>query len=164
MNRNQKIGIGCGVLGCLGLIVVVIGVIGFLFWRSQQRGSDFRERPNRNFNFNTNSNSNSNDNSNSGSNDNSESSNSPEASSSTSSYSDDDKHKLYQAAATAADGELLQKVSKRLGLLRPSGMPTDEYSKFVENHVNWVLENQDFILSINTPEKARAYVDAHLDD
>jgi len=158
MNRNQKIGIGCGVLGCLGLIVVVICVAAFVFWRSQQRGSESREeRASRNFNFNSSSNSNAN----SSSNDNSNSSNSSDDQSS--SYSDDDKHKLFQAASMTGDADLTQKVYKRIGLFRADGVPEEGYQDFIREHANWALANRDFIISVSTPEKARAYVDAHLE-
>ena len=61
MNRNQKIALGCGGAGCLGLIVVVIAgcVFYFLYYNQNRRYS----ASNYNFNINSNSNSNSNDNS-----------------------------------------------------------------------------------------------------
>ncbi len=95
MNRNQKIALGCGGAGCLGLIVVAIagGLIYFFLIAHL-----FAHMHNYNSNVSTNRNSNSNDNSdfttNRNANDNSSNSNS----SSSSSMSDDDKHKLYQAA------------------------------------------------------------------
>jgi hypothetical protein len=59
MTRNQKIALGCGGGGCLGLIVVAIagGLIYYLVSRAPARSY------NRNFNVSTNRNSNSNDNS-----------------------------------------------------------------------------------------------------
>lgn len=159
MTKNQKIAAGCGGLGCLGLIVLcVAGGVGYYFYYAQRT-------PERSYTFNTNANSNSNSNSNGSGNRNSnENSNSSENSSSTSSssYSDDDKHKLFQAASMSGDADLVQKVVKKLGLFTASGVPKDEYPEFIKDHVTWGLSNAAFIASLDTREKARAYVDAHL--
>jgi hypothetical protein len=165
MNRNQKIALGCGGAGCLGLIVVAIAgcLIYFLAYRSP--------RSNRNYNYNasTNRNSDSNDNSdfssnsnNSNDNDNSTSSNSSTSSStSASSMSDDDKHRLYQAAAQTGDQELMRRVSVKIGLMDEDYTPGANYQSFLSEHVEWIMRNTDFVGSINSPEKARAYVNEH---
>ena len=75
MNRNQKIALGCGGAGCLGLIVVAIaGGLIYYFMRSAATNRNY------NFNVSTNRNSNLNDNSdfttNRNANDNSSNSNS----------------------------------------------------------------------------------------
>ncbi len=57
MNRNQKIALGCGGAGCLGLIVVVIAGWVIYFFLSAIV-------PTRNYNIYTNRNSNINDNAN----------------------------------------------------------------------------------------------------
>jgi len=156
MNRNQKIALGCGGAGCLGLIVAAIaGGLIYYFMRSSPY---YR---NSNYNVSTNRNSNSNDNSdfttNRNSNDNDNSSNTN--SSSTSSISDDDKHKLYQAAVMTGDQELVRRVTVKLGLTNEDFTPSgDEYEKFLAEHVGWVIRNGSFIQSINTAEKARTYV------
>ena len=150
MTRNQKIALGCGGAGCLGLIVVAIaGTLIYFFALPQP---SYR-RADRNFNVNYNSNSNSNDDSNS--NDNS-------SVSTVSSLSDDDKHKLYQAGAMSGDSELAQRVNVKLGLLNEDSTPTDEFPIFLGAHVTWSFKNTDFIQSINTTEKAKAYVEEHL--
>jgi hypothetical protein len=111
MNRNQKIALGCGGAGCLGLIVLTIAgcVIYFVFYNQSRRYS----AGNYNFNVNTNSNSNSNDNSDVPSNVNA---NSNSSSSSASAMSDDDKHKLYYAAGMTGEAEVVRRVSVKLGL------------------------------------------------
>ena len=60
MNKNQKIALGCGGAGCLGLIVVAIAG-GLIYYFMNRAAHNY----NRNYNFNvsTNRNSNSNDNS-----------------------------------------------------------------------------------------------------
>ena len=153
MNRNQKIALGCGGAGCLGLIVVAIaGVLVYFF--------AYRAAPYRDYNFNTstNRNSNTNDNSNITSNTNGNDNTNDNSTSSTSSMADDDKHKLYQAAVMTGDAELVRRVSVKLGLMDSDYTPGDNYASFVSEHVTWVYSNTDFIQSINTPEKAREYV------
>jgi cytoskeletal protein RodZ len=161
MNRNQKIALGCGGAGCLGLIVVVIAglVIYFLAYSSPSRNR------NRNFNVSTNRNSNTNDNSDLPSNANDNSSNSSDSSSaSASSLSEDDKHKLYQAAGMTGDAATVRDVSIKIGLIGDDNMPRENYQSFIYDHIDWAQRNTDFIQSINTAEKARAYLDANLPD
>ena len=162
MNRNQKIALGCGGAGCLGLIVVAIagGLIYYFMSRTPVRSRDY------NYNVSTNRNTNTNDNSdfttNRNDNDNTNSSNSNSSSStSSSSLSDDDKHKLYQAAAMTGEAEVVRRVSVKLELVDDDFTPRGDYQAFVAEHVNWVMRNTDFIQSINTPQKARAYVNEH---
>ena len=163
MNRNQKIALGCGGAGCLGLIVVAIaGTLIYLFALPAAKSRSY------NFNVSTNSNSNSNTNSNDNSdvpsniNANSNSSNSNSSSSTdVSSMSDDDKHKLYYAAGLTGEGEVVRRVSVKLGLTDDDFTPRANYEKFVREHIGWVLRNADFVREINTPEKARAYVNEH---
>jgi hypothetical protein len=161
MNRNQKIALGCGGAGCLGLIVVVIAgcVFYFVYYNQSRRYS----ASNYNFNSNTNSNSNSND-----SNDNSDfnsnaNANSNSSSSSTSSFSDDDKHKLYQAAGMTGDAEVIRRVSVKIGLMDEDYTPGANYEQFVRDHIGWAIRNTDFIQTVNTAEKARAYINEHLE-
>ena len=150
MTRNQKIALGCGGAGCLGLIVVAIAV-GLIFFFSASRSYS----TNRNYNYNVNTNGNDNLNSN----DNSNTSTSPSTSTSASSLSEDDQHKLYQAAMMTADEELLRRVEVKLGLMNDDYTHGDKYEQFVTDHAGWVIRNLSFIRSISTPEKARAYVD-----
>jgi hypothetical protein len=156
MTKNQKIAAGCGAVGCLGLIVIIVAgcVVYFSYYRSRPSSANY------NYNYNSNSNSNSNRNQNSGS----SNSSAPPSTSSSSSMSNDDRHKLFQAAGITKDSELIQKVMKKIGLMDASGVPTDEYGQFVKDHISWAVNNVSFINSVNTPESARAYVDAHLKD
>src|SRR5713101_8155217 len=157
MDRNQKIAIGCGAAGCLGLLAIVVVCVVLVmtgYISMPGRGS----RANENFNANTNSNSNSNSNSNANENTNSNSS------SSSSSLSDDDKHKLFQAAGMTRDNELIQRVLHKLGFLTADNTVSDDYAPFVKGHMDWAKQNYRFIQSVMTPEKARAYVDAHIND
>ncbi|HEU5459362.1 MAG TPA: hypothetical protein VFU83_02660 [Pyrinomonadaceae bacterium] len=158
MTRNQKIALGCGGAGCLGLIVVMIA--GGLMYYFYNRSYSTNRNDDDNFNITTNRNSNSNDNS--ATNDNDNSSNS--SSSSAASMSDDDKHKLYQAALMTADGELLRRVEVKLGLREDDFTIGDDYQTFVTEHVTWAISNTDFASTVNTPEKARAYVNQNIPD
>lgn len=156
MDRNQKIALGCGGAGCLGLII--LGVLSAVIWFVYVR------RP---VAYTANRNSNVNVNVNHGFNRNSgyptQSSSSP-ASTSSSSMSDDQKHRLFQAAGLTKDSDLIQKVLKKLGFMRENGTTTDEYAQFVKDHFAWAVKNLDFVNSVNSPEKARAYVNDHLND
>ena len=164
MNRNQKIALGCGGAGCLGLIVVAIAacLIYFLAYRSPRRSYNYNSNVSTNRNSNSNDNTDFSTNSNTNDNDNSNSTNSSSPSStSTSSISDDDKHRLYHAALQTGDQELMRRVSIKLDLMDEDYTPGPNYQAFVDAHVSWVVRNIDFIGTINSPEKARAYVNEH---
>ncbi|HZJ45379.1 MAG TPA: hypothetical protein VFD63_16510 [Pyrinomonadaceae bacterium] len=159
MTRNQKIALGCGGAGCLGLIVVVI--VGVLIYAFIQRENRFLAgNYNNNYNFNVRSNSNSNSNSTSNSN----SDSNDNSSSSSSGLSEDDKHKLYQAAGVTGDAELVRRVSIKIGLMGEDYTPSPEFESFIKEHFNWAVRNAEFIQSINSKEKAIAYVNDHIDD
>ncbi|SRR6266496_1038250 len=149
MTKNQKIALGCGGVGCLGLIVVVVVCAGlFLYYQRRpalnNTNSSYTSNTNRRSNTNKTSNSNS--------------------STASTSMSDDDKHKLFQAASMTQDADLVSRVGKKIGLVNDDNSPGDDYAGFVKDHIIWAFKNGDFINSVNTPEKARAYVDAHIDD
>ena len=145
MTRNQKIALGCGGAGCLGLIVVVIAVVvlsaaGYMSLPGTSSNYNYNANVNRNSNFNSNLNS---------------------SSPTPADMSEDDKHKLYQAAGMTKDGALMQRVLRKVGLGDGSG---SDHQTFIKEHFAWAMKNLDFIQSVNTPEKARAYVDDHIDD
>jgi hypothetical protein len=145
MTRNQWIGAGCGGAGCLGLIVIVLaGAVVYWSYRKAPGSHD----------DNYNSSRSSDDNA-----------NTPNSrADSSSSMSEDNRHKLFQAATTTQDNELMKKVSKKLGLLDTDGTPSKTYAAFVKDHVVWIFQNTEWISEHNTPEKARAYVDEHIND
>jgi hypothetical protein len=156
MNRNQKIALGCGGAGCLGLIVVIIAVGLIWYFRSGSSGSTSGRNSNFNLNINRNSNANVSESS-SDSNDN-------PSSSSSSSMSDDERHKLYHAASATKDTDTMVRVWKKLGLTGADGTPNENYTTFAREHIGWLFRNSDFLQEVNTEEKARAYVNAHIDD
>lgn len=163
MTRNQKIALGCGGAGCLGLIVVAIAgcAVYFLVYRTPAYRARRDYTFNVNYNSNANSNSVTNENSNSNANENSNSNDNSRSASSTSSLSEDDKHKLFHAATVTNDTELINRVNVKIGILNEDFTPGDQYQQFVADHIVWTFKNTDFIRTINTPEKARAYVNAH---
>jgi cytoskeletal protein RodZ len=160
MTKNQKIAAGCGAAGCLGLIVLAVVGGALAYWKYGAQRSSYEPDENRNRSYS--SSANANDGSNSNRNANSESTNSPSSSSAASSLSDDDKHKLFQAAGMTQDADLILRVTKKIGITKADNTPTDEYAQFVKDHISWAISNADFIKSVNTPEKARAYVNEHL--
>src|SRR6185369_9676775 len=119
MTKNQKIALGCGGAGCLGLIVLAIAgaAVYFLVYRQPPV-----RRASRNYNLNINLNDNSaNENENApnvNASSNSSNSNSNSSSStSVASMSDDDKHKLFYAASITGDTELINRVNVKLGIV-----------------------------------------------
>ena len=149
MNRNQKIALGCGGAGCLGLIVLsVVGVIGYLTY--YKTGSSPFANTNENSNVTVNINS-----------DDANQNGNTSVDDADISMSEDDKHKLFQAAGVTKDNELILKVLEKIGF--PSGTGPG-YEKFIGEHFPWAMKNLEFMQSVNTPEKGRAYVEAHLDD
>src|SRR5258705_9277895 len=157
MNRNQKIAIGCGGAGCLGLIfLVVVGGVALYYYSGRFSRTSSSDT---NFNYNFNSNSSSNRNSNSSSNANDD--RTPDTSTS---LSDDDKHKLFQAVAATNDSDLMHKVWKKLGLMDADNTPNENYAQFARDHIAWLFRNSDFLKEVDTPDKARAYVNEHIDD
>lgn len=156
MTKNQKIALGCGGAGCFGLIV--LAVVGVVLWLVVLPGRTKREF---NYNFSTNRNSNSDSNSTPNVNAASNANGNTSSGSSAAEMSDDDKHKLYQAASMTGDAEMLRRVSVKLGLMNPDFTTSDRYLSFVRDHVSWALRNSDFISSLDTQEKAAAYVNEH---
>jgi hypothetical protein len=152
MTKNQKIALGCGGVGCLGLLVVLVAGVAlyFLF----PRGSGLR-----NYNISTNRNSNSDSDSNLNANTNSNSNS--DTNSSSSSLSNDERHRLYHAAFMTGDVELLRRVQVKLGLMDEDFTPGDDYLTFVQEHVSWVARNSEWVQTINTKEKALTYVNEH---
>jgi hypothetical protein len=78
--------------------------------------------------------------------------------------SEDDKHKLFQAAGITGDADLVKRVLQKIGIADENGVPTSGYEKFVKDHAAWAIKNYDFITSVSSAEKGRAYVNEHLDD
>jgi len=143
MTKNTKIALGCGGAGCLGLIVIVI--VGVVLMATGWVKTPGNDNANRSSNFNSNRKTNSN----------------TKSSSSGSTMSDDDKHRLFQAVGATKDDDLLMKVLAKIGFPNASG---PGYDKFMEDHPTWALNNFEFMDTVDTPEKGRAYVEAHLDD
>ena len=147
MTRNQWIGAGCGGVGCVGLLVLVV-VGAALYYLSLRPPTG----PNANSNYNSNRSSDRNSNT------------TNSAPGSSTSLSEDDRHKLFQAASTTRDSELMKKVNQKLGLLDADGAPGKKYGEFVKDHISWIFKNTDWLTEYDTPEKARAYVNEHIDD
>ena len=78
--------------------------------------------------------------------------------------SEDDNPMLYQAAAITGDAELIRRVSVKIGLMKEDYTPGENYQKFIADHFEWATRNVDFVNSVNTPEKGRAYVNANFPD
>jgi hypothetical protein len=154
MTRNQKIALGCGGAGCLGIILLI--VLGLVLSTAGYLSLPGSTNSNYNVNINTNRNSNFNSNFNRNAN-----SNSSSSSTSSASMSSDDKHRLYQAVGMTKDHALMLRVFSKIGLGDGTG---SDHQAFIKEHFRWAMNNMDFIQSVNTPESARAYVEEHIDD
>jgi len=152
MTKNTKIALGCGGAGCLGLILIVI-VAAVLIGAGYIKAPGVYSANSRNYNYNYNSNRNSNYNS--------SDTNSNSDSPSSSDLSNDDKHKLFQAAGATKDNQLILRVLAKIGFPNGTG---DGYADFLKDHIPWAMRNADFMETVNTGEKGRAYVEAHIDD
>jgi len=165
MDNKVKIAIGCAVAAVLsGLLVVIVAGVVLYYMKSSSCSTtnrNYNSNSNRNSRSDSSPNSNGNNNDNTDANDNESSSNS---SSSSSSQSDDQRHRLLYAATVTGDAEVIQRVSKKIGILKDDHTPTETNIEFMTQHVGWVLRNSDFVQSLSTPEKARAYVDKHIND
>ena len=62
------------------------------------------------------------------------------------------------------DPELLRRVSVKIGLMDDDYTPGENYQSFITEHVTWAIRNTDFAQTVDTPEKARAYVDQNIPD
>jgi hypothetical protein len=159
MTRNQKIALGCGGAGCLGLIVVVIAgcmlyfLMGPRLWSTANRNADIEFESTRNTNLNSNDNENANEN------DNSSSSSSTGADSS---LSTDERHRLFQAAAITGDLELQRRVWIKIGIVDEDFSQGDKYYEFATEHGPWVVRNYQWVATMDTAEKGRAYVNENL--
>jgi hypothetical protein len=110
------------------------------------------------YNYNYNSNSNS-------SNYNARTSNSNSYSSNynaSSTMTEDDKYKLFFAASKTGDQKLIVAAYQKIGIVDQNSMPTSDYKTFLGGSIAWAFKNTAFIQSINSPDKAKEYVNAHM--
>ena len=75
---------------------------------------------------------------------------------------EDEKYRLFYAATKTNDNSLQQRAARKIGIIDSNGRPTSSYKSFLAGSISWAFKDTDFISSIDTPEKARAYVLAHL--
>ena len=146
MENNQKILIGCGGAGCLGLLFLCVAAGAFYYYYARSPLATSGNSNTSTYNSSNGSRSNSN------------------TAVTTSTMSEDDKHKLFQAAGVTGDGELITRVLKKLGFMRADGTTTPEYTTFINTHGNWATHNIAFINQYRTPERARQYVMDHIND
>jgi hypothetical protein len=75
---------------------------------------------------------------------------------------DDDSNLLFYAGASVGDPALQRRTWVQLGLADGSGNPTPKMSEFLRAHQVWVRDRASLAATVATPEKARAYLEAHL--
>ena len=76
---------------------------------------------------------------------------------------DEEKYRLFYAATKTEDKFLQSEAAKKIGIIDASGQPTASYKTFVTNATSWAMNDVDFIRTVDTPAKARAYVNSHMD-
>lgn len=151
MTRNTKIALGCGGVGCLGIILIVI--LGAVLIVAGVIKAPGIYNPSNNDNYNSNRSTNYNSSRNQNSN--------PNSTSSSSTLSEDDKHKLFQAGSATKDNVLFLRVLAKIGFPNAQG---PGYQDFIKAHFPWAMKNLEFMQTVNTAEKGRAYVEEHIDD
>jgi len=152
--------------------VLVIGI--FVVRRTQALNSVYRFDSNSNYNANENSNRSSSANYNSNasdepspsSNDNSSTNSSSDntgSSSASSDMSEQDRYRLFYAAAKSGDPVLQQRAARKIGIVDSSGMPTSTYGDFTKGMINWAVTDRAWVQTMNTPSECRAYALERLD-
>lgn len=76
--------------------------------------------------------------------------------------SDDDKHRLFQAAAQCGDTQLRLEALKRMCLSPGENVSREAFQKFVQEHAAWAAQNVVFVVSLSSQDKARDYVNQHM--
>jgi hypothetical protein len=94
---------------------------------------------------------------------NSNSNSSPRTTTTSSSMTDEEKYRLFYAATKTEDKFLQAQAARKIGVIDGSGKPTSSYGTFVSNAMSWATNDVAFIRSVDSPTKARAYVNAHMD-
>lgn len=75
---------------------------------------------------------------------------------------DDDAQLLFSAGALVGDPALQRRVWQQLGLADAAGTPTPKMTEFIRAHQEWAKDHAQLAQTVATPDKARAYLDAHL--
>src|ERR1051326_4139581 len=76
--------------------------------------------------------------------------------------SDDDKYRLFQAAAQCGDTQLRLEALKRMCLSPGENVSREDFQKFVQDHAAWAAQNVVFVVSLSSQDKARDYVNRHM--
>lgn len=130
------------------VLASALGIGLFTYRRIQGPPTYYSTYPTYSPSYSTNSNSNS---------------NSSPRSYSPASMTDEEKYRLFYAATKTEDKFLQSEAAKKIGIIDADGKPTPSYQTFLKNATSWAMNDTTFIKSIDTPAKARTYVNAHMD-
>lgn len=75
---------------------------------------------------------------------------------------DDASNLLFYAGGLVGDPALLRRVWVQLKLADASGQPTPRMTEFIRAHQEWVKVKASVAATVDTPDKARAYLNQHL--
>ncbi len=78
------------------------------------------------------------------------------------SMSEEDKYKLFYAASKSADASLVLEVSRKIGINDADNRPTPAYVNFWKGYIDWTSKDKSFAKTLDTPEKAKDYVNSRL--
>jgi hypothetical protein len=74
---------------------------------------------------------------------------------------EDEKYRIFYAAGKTNDRALQTEIAKLIGIIDSGGQPTSYYQSFISGSYAWALRDRSFPPTVDTEEKARAYVMAH---
>lgn len=78
-----------------------------------------------------------------------------------SSMTEDEKYRIFYAAGKTNDRALQTEIAELIGIIDSGGQPTSDYQSFISGSYAWALRDRSFPPTVDTEEKARAYVMAH---
>lgn len=74
----------------------------------------------------------------------------------------EEKYKLFYAASKSGDGPLVLEVSRKIGINDADNRPTPAYVNFWKGYIDWTSKDKSFAKTLDTPEKAKNYVNSRL--
>jgi TonB family protein len=145
MTKNQKILLGCGGAGCLGIVVFAIIFFGIFGYTLSQIAANAPRRGPTTITENISA---------------------PADTTGTVAapitLSEEEKHRLFHAAGVTKDQTLIREVTTQSGLMNADGTPTAAFEPFIKEHLAWAVKSTAFLQEVKTPQQAREYVNQHL--
>lgn len=150
--KKSRIGLWIAILGGVGLLVLLVGAVGlgviyYLITSNQTETAN---------NYNSASYSSDQANTSTATN------TGTKSVVATTAMTEDEKYRLFYASGKVNDQATIMKVSKKIGIIDESNMPTAYYKPFSEGMVKWAFRDTDFVRKVDTKEKAKNYIDSQM--